>query len=95
LEPVSVAFGAAVLLFARLMLPAPVGVADNYDGSRLLCHLGLYTTGDSGQMRAWAQFTYVTKQGPDWTCSHTPYGITNIDLPQPAYRPSTPAAVWG
>jgi hypothetical protein len=31
-EPVCVALGAAVLLFTRLMLPTPVGVADNYDG---------------------------------------------------------------
>nr|WP_329956231.1 polyprenol monophosphomannose synthase [Catenulispora pinistramenti] len=91
LEPVSVAFGAAVLLFARLMFPTPVGVADNYDGSRLLCHLGLYTTGNSGQMRAWVNFQYVIKQG--WNCSQTPYGVgtknaTNIDLPQPAYNSS-------
>ena len=91
LEPFSVGFSAAVLLFARLMFPTPVGVADNYDGSRLLCHLGLYTTGNSGQMRAWVNFTYVIKQG--WTCTKTPYGIgakgaTNIDLPQPAYNSS-------
>jgi dolichol-phosphate mannosyltransferase len=88
-EPLSVAVGAAVLLFARLMLPVPVGVADNYDGSRLLCHLGLYTTGTSDQMRAWANFTYVIKRASEgWTCSHTPYGSTNIDLPQPAYNSS-------
>jgi GT2 family glycosyltransferase len=87
-EPVSVAFGAAVLLFARLMFPVPVGVADNYDGSRLLCHLSLYTTGSSDQMRAWVQFQYVIKQSSTWNCSKTPYGITNIDLPQPAYNSS-------
>ncbi|MEY9925991.1 GT2 family glycosyltransferase [Catenulispora sp. GP43] len=90
-EPVSVGFSAAVLLFVRLMFPVPVGVADNYDGSRLLCHLGLYTTGNSDQMRHWVNFTYVIKQG--WNCTKTPYGIgtknaTNIDLPQPAYNSS-------
>ena len=88
-EPVTVAFGTAVLLFVRLMFPVPVGVADNYDGSRLLCHLHLYTTGSSDQMRAWVNFQYVIKQG--WTCSQSPYGIngyTKIDLPQPAYNSS-------
>jgi len=87
-EPLSVAFGAAVLLFTRLMVPVPVGVADNYDGSRLLCHLGLYTTGSSDQMRAWVNFTYVMKQASTWNCTKTPYGTTGIDLPQPAYNSS-------
>ncbi|ACU76999.1 Dolichyl-phosphate beta-D-mannosyltransferase [Catenulispora acidiphila DSM 44928] len=87
-EPVSVAFGTAVLLFARLMLPVPVGVADNYDGSRLLCHLSLYTTGSSDQMRAWVNFAYVTKPAGTWNCTTTPYGKTSIDLPQPAYNSS-------
>ncbi|GAA2056329.1 hypothetical protein GCM10009839_76790 [Catenulispora yoronensis] len=33
--------GSAVLLMVRLFVPRPVGVADNYDGPRLMCHLGV------------------------------------------------------
>nr|WP_323746087.1 polyprenol monophosphomannose synthase [Catenulispora pinisilvae] len=89
LEPVSVAFGAAVLLFARLMFPKPVGVADNYDGSRLLCHLHLVATGNSDQMRAWVNFQYVIKPASTWNCLKTPYGgPSGVDLPQPAYNSS-------
>nr|WP_228563205.1 polyprenol monophosphomannose synthase [Catenulispora rubra] len=88
LEPVAVAFTSATLLFLRLMFPTPVGVADNYDGSRLLCHLSLYSTGGSDEMRMWVNFTYVIKQKSLWNCSKTPYGNTTIDLPQPAYNSS-------
>lgn len=33
--------GSAVLLMVRLLVPRVVGVADNYDGVRLMCHLGV------------------------------------------------------
>ena len=90
LEPVAVAFTSATLLFLRLLFPTPFGVADNYDGSRLLCHLSLYSTGSSSEMRMWVNFRYVIKPASTWNCSKTPYGgsITNIDLPQPAYNSS-------
>ncbi|MBS2540135.1 hypothetical protein KGQ20_46100 [Catenulispora sp. NF23] len=37
----TVGAGSAVLLMLRLFVPRPVGVADNYDGVRLMCHLGV------------------------------------------------------
>ncbi|WP_194927863.1 glycan biosynthesis hexose transferase WsfD [Catenulispora pinisilvae] len=37
----AVGAGSAVLLILRLFVPRPVGVADNYDGVRLMCHLGV------------------------------------------------------
>ncbi|MEY9905537.1 hypothetical protein ABIA35_001753 [Catenulispora sp. MAP12-49] len=37
----AVGIGSAVLLMLRLFVPRPVGVADNYDGVRLMCHLGV------------------------------------------------------
>ncbi|GAA2013023.1 hypothetical protein GCM10009839_04540 [Catenulispora yoronensis] len=78
------AVGAAVLLFARLMLPTPVGVADNYDGSRLLCHLSLKSIDSSDIMRRWVTWQYVSKAGN--TCRTTPY--FGADLPQPPYSSS-------
>src|SRR5258708_5948774 len=71
LEPVAVAFTSATLLFLRLMVPTPVGVADNYDGSRLLCHLSLHSTSSSDYMRMWTTWRYVFKAGN--TCATTPY----------------------
>ncbi|WP_344659087.1 hypothetical protein, partial [Catenulispora subtropica] len=83
-EPVSVAFGAAVLLFARLMFPAPVGVADNYDGSRLLCHLSLKSVANTDSMRMWVTWQYIHKSG--YNCATDNY--FGVDLPHPAYSSS-------
>ncbi|HEV8278556.1 MAG TPA: hypothetical protein VGQ26_23060 [Streptosporangiaceae bacterium] len=46
-------FGASLILFmVRLMLPAPVGQADNHDGPRLRCWLGLHRHRDQRPQRA-------------------------------------------
>ena len=84
MEPLGVAFGTAVLLFARLMLPTPVGVADNYDGGRLLCHLSLHSAAPSDWMRQWVTFQYSIKSGAD--CGDP--GYFGVDLPHPAYSSS-------
>jgi dolichol-phosphate mannosyltransferase len=83
-EPAAVGATTALLLFLRLMFPKPVGFADNYDGSRLFCHLGLKSTYDTTFMRHWVTFQYIHK--PNVSCTTTPY--FKVDLPQPPYQSS-------
>ncbi|NUR26039.1 MAG: hypothetical protein HOV83_09365, partial [Catenulispora sp.] len=83
-EPASVAFGAALLLFARLMYPTPVGVADNWDGGRLLCHLKLHSVAGSDVIRMWTTWEYIYKS--DHSCADANY--FGSDLPQPPYSSS-------
>ncbi|HEX3388577.1 MAG TPA: hypothetical protein VHT94_06040, partial [Streptosporangiaceae bacterium] len=57
-------FGASLgLLLIRFMVPAPVGQADNRDGPRLMCGLGLGPiTGHHPRFFRFAYFEYVTRQ---------------------------------
>src|SRR5579859_3567914 len=38
--PIGIGIAAALLMAVRLLLPVPVGMADNNDGDRLLCMVG-------------------------------------------------------
>jgi hypothetical protein len=65
------AFGASLILFmVRLMLPTPVGQADNHDGPRLMCWLGLGPVVTPGYSRwyLYAYFQYV----PHQACADVP-----------------------
>ncbi|MCW2909455.1 MAG: hypothetical protein JWL68_4244 [Actinomycetia bacterium] len=57
-------FGASLgLLLIRFLVPAPVGQADNRDGPRLLCGLGLGPlTGNHPRFFRFSYFEYVPKQ---------------------------------
>src|SRR5205823_328053 len=84
-EPVAVGFGTATLLFARLNFPKQVGVADNYDGGRLLCHLSLVQRIHGGSViQDYAWFKYVQRSGN--TCGKDQY--LQKDLPHPDYESS-------
>lgn len=85
LEPLAVALGAATVLFTRLNVPNQVGVADNYDGGRLLCHFSLVQRiKGSSVIQNYAWFEYV--QRPGNTCEKSQY--LQKDLPHPAYESS-------
>jgi alpha-1,2-mannosyltransferase len=84
-EPLLVGSTSAALLFLRLMFPNQVGVADNSDGGRLLCHTKLVPGGSgSSAIQQFASFTYVFK--PSKGCAQASYNRT--DLPHPAYESS-------
>jgi alpha-1,2-mannosyltransferase len=84
-EPLIVGATSAALLFARLVFPNQVGVADNSDGGRLLCHTKLVPSGTgSSAIQQFASFTYVFK--PSKGCAQASYNRT--DLPHPAYESS-------
>ena len=57
-------FGASLgLLLIRFLVPTPVGQADNRDGPRLMCGLGLGpVTGHHPRFFRFAYFEYVTRQ---------------------------------
>jgi hypothetical protein len=64
-------FGASLILFmVRLMLPTPVGQADNHDGPRLMCWLGVgpVVTHGYGRWYRYAYFQYV----PHQACADVP-----------------------
>lgn len=84
-EPLAVGLGSATLLFTRLMVPNQVGIADNYDGGRLLCHFNVIQAGTgSTVLQKFVQFTYVSKGST--SCGLTQYN--GKDLPHPAYESS-------
>ena len=59
-------FGVSLVLFiVRLMVPTPVGQADNHDGGRLMCDLGLRAVVPHGYPRwfSYAYFSYVPRGG--------------------------------
>ena len=64
-------FGVSLVLFiVRLLVPTPVGQADNHDGGRLMCDLGLRAVVPHGYPRwfSYAYFVYVPHGG----CSRIP-----------------------
>jgi hypothetical protein len=66
-------FGGALALFLlRFLVPSPVGMADNGDGPRLMCGLGVApVTGANERYDGFAYFRYVLSPG---ACAHaSPY----------------------
>ena len=56
--------GSLVLFLARFLLPSPVGMADNGDGPRLLCGLGVApVTGGLPRYDGFAYFTFTPSAG--------------------------------
>src|SRR5690242_20359146 len=67
IDAVAVVAGAAmgVVTLVQLFLPSPVGLADNGDYTRLLCHAGIAQAHAPGDFRDRAQFvTFVLHRGP-------------------------------
>ncbi|WP_194905437.1 glycan biosynthesis hexose transferase WsfD [Catenulispora rubra] len=80
LDPIGLGITAAVLMAVRLLVPVPVGMADNNDGSRLLCPLGA----DAGAVHSngFPYWRYLVERypfsGPGRSCD--PY-LTTMRLP--------------
>jgi hypothetical protein len=79
--------GSLVLFFARFLLPAPVAMADNGDGSRLMCGLGVApVTGGLPRYDAFAYFTFTPSPG----CANAPIYPSSEHLLLAAARDLTP-----
>lgn len=78
--------GSAVLLMLRLLVPRPVGVADNYDGARLMCHLGVDARVPSGTPRLRDYVNVHYYHLAHYTCHQHVLG--SIKLPDVPYRSS-------
>ncbi|NUP48257.1 MAG: hypothetical protein HOW97_13235 [Catenulispora sp.] len=78
--------GSAVLLILRLLVPRPVGVADNYDGTRLMCHLGVDIRVPRGtpRLRDYVNVSYYHL--PHFSCHQ--HSLGSINLPDVPYRSS-------
>lgn len=61
-----VGVASAVLMLLRLTVPTPIGMANNGDGLRLVCQLGVYPRGDtwSELYLDWTIFTYFAATDP-------------------------------
>jgi hypothetical protein len=70
-------FGVSLGLFLiRFLVPAPVGQADNRDGPRVMCGLGVASaTGGHPKFFRYAYFTYAYKQS---CAGHHPYPTSQI-----------------
>ena len=78
--------GSAILLMLRLFVPRPVGVADNYDGVRLMCHLGVDVRLPKNTPRLRDYVYYRYDHIPHYTCHRHMLG--SIRLPDVPYRTS-------
>ncbi len=82
-------FGVSLALFViRLMVPTPVGQADNHDGGRLMCDLGLRAVVPHGYPRwfSYAYFSYVPRGG----CNRIPVYPSSQVVPLGIARVLTP-----
>jgi hypothetical protein len=81
-------FGGSLVLFViRFLIPAPVGMADNGDGPRLMCGLGVApVTGGSLRYDGFAYFTFV----PSSTCANADVYSTSEHLLLVVARDLTP-----
>lgn len=82
----AVGAGSAALLMLRLLVPRPVGVADNYDGVRLMCHLGVDVRLPPGtpRLRDYVEVRY--DHLAHFTCQR--HALGSIKLPDVPYRSS-------
>ncbi|MFL6116556.1 MAG: hypothetical protein ACJ786_35140 [Catenulispora sp.] len=85
-QAAAVAAGSAVLLMVRLLVPRVVGVADNYDGVRLMCHLGVDVRlpPRTPRLRDYVAVRYV--HIPHFDCQR--HALGSIHLPTVPYRSS-------
>jgi hypothetical protein len=82
-------FGVSLVLFTvRFLVPVPVGQADNHDGPRLLCGLGVGPVVTRGFPRwyRYAYFEYV----PHRACGHIPFYPSSEIVPLGLARLLTP-----
>lgn len=70
----------------RLFVPRPVGVADNYDGVRLMCHLGVDVRVPRNTPRLRDYVYYRYDHLAHFTCQR--HAIGSIRLPDVPYRSS-------
>lgn len=70
----------------RLFVPRPVGVADNYDGVRLMCHLGVDVRVPKNTPRLRDYVYYRYDHLAHFTCRR--HAIGSIRLPDVPYRSS-------
>jgi hypothetical protein len=82
----AVGAGSAVLLMLRLFVPRPVGVADNYDGVRLMCHLGVDVRLPRNTPRLRDYVYYRYDHLAHFTCQR--HALGSIRLPDVPYRSS-------
>ena len=70
----------------RLLVPRPVGVADNYDGVRLMCHLGadVRVPRNTPRLRDYVYYRY--DHLAHFTCQR--HALGSIRLPEVPYRSS-------
>lgn len=78
--------GSAILLMVRLFVPRPVGVADNYDGVRLMCHLGVDVRLPRNTPRLRDYVYYRYDHLAHFTCQR--HALGSIRLPDVPYRSS-------
>jgi hypothetical protein len=81
-----VGIGSALLLMVRLFVPRPVGVADNYDGVRLMCHLGVDVRLPRNTPRLRDYVYYRYDHLAHFTCQR--HALGSIRLPDVPYRSS-------
>lgn len=81
-----VGIGSAILLMVRLFVPRPVGVADNYDGVRLMCHLGVDVRLPRNTPRLRDYVYYRYDHLAHFTCQR--HALGSIRLPDVPYRTS-------
>jgi dolichol-phosphate mannosyltransferase len=82
----AVGAGSAVLLILRLFVPRPVGMADNYDGVRLMCHLGVDVRLPRGTPRLRDYVYYRYDHRAEFSCHR--HALGSIRLPDVPYRSS-------
>jgi hypothetical protein len=84
----AVIFGGSLVLFLlRFLVPSPVGLADNGDGPRIMCGLGVApVTGGFSRYSGFAFFTYA----PSTTCSGASVYASSQHLLLVAARALTP-----
>ena len=76
----------AALLVVRLMIPQPVGVADSYDGARLMCHFGIDMHLPNGAARLHDYVTFRYDRMPGTSCAE--HAIDQVTLRTFPYRSS-------
>ncbi|WP_276971847.1 hypothetical protein [Ferrimicrobium acidiphilum] len=75
-----IALGSTILMVIRLFLPNPIGMADNGDGARLMCQVGVapLQTGRPNLYFNWAIFHYYASAYHPISCGHYPGIVVEI-----------------
>ena len=85
-SPVLVGATATTALLVRLLYPQPVGVADSYDGPRLMCHLNvdMHLVRGAERLREFVTFRYDHSHNAACSAGH----LGGIEIPHIPYRSS-------